>query len=186
VFNGGRTHPAAQYCANLGHPTDAETGLVYMRARYYEPWTGRFLSEDPARDGRNWSTYCDNNPVRLTDPTGRASVAAILGGSFAIALWFLYSFGLGDTDDPDRAVRYFCAAIASIGAHGAAMSVEPWILRAGDKIASIMRLDHVQRPGQLGYRFAKRDVRVAFYVVYACVLAFLMEYLEAWAEGTAQ
>jgi uncharacterized protein RhaS with RHS repeats len=36
------------YCANLGHPED-ETGLVYMRARYYEPASGRFISEDPAR-----------------------------------------------------------------------------------------------------------------------------------------
>jgi RHS repeat-associated protein len=70
VFNGGRTHPAAQYCANLGHPTDGETGLVYMRARYYEPWTGRFLSEDPARDGGNWYVYCEDDPTNLCDDTG--------------------------------------------------------------------------------------------------------------------
>ena len=39
-------------------------------ARYYNPVNGRFLSEDPARDGYNWYVYCDDNPVSRVDPTG--------------------------------------------------------------------------------------------------------------------
>ena len=65
--------PAQRYCANLGHVTDDESGLIYMRARYYEPSTGRFLSEDPARDGWNWYVYCGNEPVGHVDPSGKWS-----------------------------------------------------------------------------------------------------------------
>jgi hypothetical protein len=42
-----------------------------MRARYYEPGSGRFISEDPARDGLNWFAYCDNDPVLNVDATGK-------------------------------------------------------------------------------------------------------------------
>jgi RHS repeat-associated protein len=31
-----------------GHPMDAETGLHYFKARYYDPELGRFISQDPA------------------------------------------------------------------------------------------------------------------------------------------
>ena len=37
--------PGGRYCGNLGHVSDDESGLVYMRARYYEPGSGRFISE---------------------------------------------------------------------------------------------------------------------------------------------
>ena len=30
-----------------GHQSDTETGLVYMKARYYDPHVGRFYSNDP-------------------------------------------------------------------------------------------------------------------------------------------
>ncbi len=51
---------------------DAESGLYYYRARYYDYSTGRFLQPDPTgyADGINWYTYCGNNPVGLVDPLG--------------------------------------------------------------------------------------------------------------------
>ena len=56
-----------RYC---GEYTDLETGYVYLRARYYDPNLGRFISEDSAKDGYNWYVYCGNDPVNRVDPSG--------------------------------------------------------------------------------------------------------------------
>jgi RHS repeat-associated protein len=52
---------------------DAETGFYYHGARYYAPWLGRWTSPDPEGlfDGPDLFVFVKNNPVRLTDPTGR-------------------------------------------------------------------------------------------------------------------
>jgi len=47
-----------------------QTGLYYFNARYYDASLGRFITEDPARNGMNWFVYCGNNPLSSTDPTG--------------------------------------------------------------------------------------------------------------------
>ncbi|MCE4538542.1 HNH endonuclease [Pelomonas sp. P7] len=60
-----------------GHVQDAETDLVYMQQRYYDPIAGRFLSVDPvvtdANTGKLFGryTYVDNNPYAKIDPDGR-------------------------------------------------------------------------------------------------------------------
>jgi RHS repeat-associated protein len=48
------------------------TGLYYYRARYYDPRSKRFLSEDPIglEGGVNLYTYVGNDPVSLNDPYG--------------------------------------------------------------------------------------------------------------------
>ncbi len=53
-----------------GEYYDEETGLIYLRTRYYDPSIGRFTQEDPARDEWNWYSYCGNNPVMFVDPSG--------------------------------------------------------------------------------------------------------------------
>jgi RHS repeat-associated protein len=48
-------------------------GLYYMRARYYDPDIGRFISEDPIGFGGgdvNLYAYVKNNPVNWIDPKG--------------------------------------------------------------------------------------------------------------------
>jgi len=49
---------------------DAESGLMLLGNRFYDPSIGRFLSSDPAESGSNWYAYCENNPVRWTDAKG--------------------------------------------------------------------------------------------------------------------
>jgi RHS repeat-associated protein len=54
-----------------GVQTDAN-GLLYMRARYYNPYLCRFLNPDPVgfAGGLNFYAYADGNPVSLIDPFG--------------------------------------------------------------------------------------------------------------------
>lgn len=77
-----------------GHVTDSEDDLIYMRARHYDPKLGSFISpdtviSDPGNpQDYNAYSYCLNNPVNNTDPTGHAPLggwappapAAPLGG----------------------------------------------------------------------------------------------------------
>ena len=59
-----------------GRRYDIEIGLYYNRARYYNPYTGRFLQTDPIGygDGMNMYAYCGNNPLGFTDPGGLRAV----------------------------------------------------------------------------------------------------------------
>ena len=60
-----------RYCAEQ---YDNETDSIYLRARYYSPSLGRFTTEDPAKDGNNWYSYCAGNPVNSWDPSGLALI----------------------------------------------------------------------------------------------------------------
>jgi len=68
----------------------SEVDLYYMRNRWYEPHSGRFLSEDPIglSGGINPVTFAGNDPVNRTDPFGLAMMA--IGSGFPA--WFSYWF----------------------------------------------------------------------------------------------
>lgn len=56
-----------------GQYTDAESGLIYMRARYYDPATGTFISRDPIGSdgsGQNLFGYVGGDPTNAVDPSG--------------------------------------------------------------------------------------------------------------------
>ena len=71
-----------------GEQRDADSALYFLRARYYDPATGRFLGKDPLNIGNRYS-YVGNNPVNFNDRSGLC-------------------FGLGDCgpiDDADNALE---------------------------------------------------------------------------------
>jgi RHS repeat-associated protein len=52
-----------------GEQSDTNSSLYYLRARHYDPGTGRFLSQDPLGIGHPY-TYVRNNPIGFADPSG--------------------------------------------------------------------------------------------------------------------
>jgi RHS repeat-associated protein len=66
-----------------GREFDGETGLQYNRARYYDPMTGRWISQDPlgfAAGDSNLYRYVQNSPMNATDPSGEVPVVPIVAG----------------------------------------------------------------------------------------------------------
>lgn len=59
-----------------GYYYDSEIGLYYLKTRYYDSNTGRFINADSyvstgqGLTGYNMYAYCNNNPVMNVDPTG--------------------------------------------------------------------------------------------------------------------
>ncbi len=65
-----------------GYYYDAETGFYYLQSRYYDPVIKRFINADSLVDtdlssGLNMFSYCENNPVNLSDPQGDNPLAAL-------------------------------------------------------------------------------------------------------------
>ena len=82
-----------------GYVYDEETGFYYLKSRYYDPETCRFISADVYLStgqgvlGHNCYAYCMNAPVSGYDPDGKSmtailvgiAVAGIIGGCFSVA-----------------------------------------------------------------------------------------------------
>jgi RHS repeat-associated protein len=64
---------------------DEDNGLLFMRARYYDPVVGRFISKDPIGywGGINLYGYVANNPISYVDATGESAFPP--GNAFPVA-----------------------------------------------------------------------------------------------------
>jgi len=113
------------------------TGLYYYRARYYNPATGRFMSEDPIgfAGGADTYTYANGNPVLLIDPFGLWSwgdplpdglANSVVG--FGDGVYRALTFGLGNLNEFRNAIGIYggvdlCSSTYSYG--------KAWGLRLG-------------------------------------------------------
>ena len=74
-----------------GYVFDEETGLYYLRSRYYNSVWKRFISADSVQDSgssilySNLFCYCLNNPQIFVDSEGRFALLAVFGIGAAVA-----------------------------------------------------------------------------------------------------
>jgi RHS repeat-associated protein len=84
VGHTGSAHSAIGYSGNW---TDTATGLVYLRARDYDPATAQFLTIDPLVDStRQPYAYVTDNPLNNSDPRGLCDQANYLQLIFALGM----------------------------------------------------------------------------------------------------
>jgi RHS repeat-associated protein len=71
TYRAGMNDTPFLFNGRFGVQTDPN-GLLYMRARYYNPYLCRFLSQDPSgfAGGLNWFAFAGGNPVSYLDPFG--------------------------------------------------------------------------------------------------------------------
>jgi RHS repeat-associated protein len=116
--------------AFTGREWDADAGLYYYRARWYDAAPGRFLSQDPLglRPDPNPYRYVGNSPTNATDPSGlyNASghfyttylVAIVAGLSSDEAYRLAYYSQLPDQDAEFSATGQWSGQQGNLMAHG--------------------------------------------------------------------
>lgn len=112
----GSTGTATTPMAFAGQYTDSQSGLQYLRARFYDPATGQFMTKDPlAAVMRTSYGYANQSPLHYVDPSGMSCVGVGHAGPVSYP-----------TFDPVD-----CATEAVTGAPGAAADAGGLVLDLG-------------------------------------------------------
>ncbi|OGG50387.1 hypothetical protein A2704_05625 [Candidatus Kaiserbacteria bacterium RIFCSPHIGHO2_01_FULL_54_36b] len=110
---------------------DSETGLTFLRARYYDSTTGRFISRDPVRGilsnpiTQNPYIYALDNPTTYSDPSGEFIPLLLLGWAaieLGLTIWDGYDAVRTVTDDcatgEDKALALSLFAVGLVAPGG--------------------------------------------------------------------
>jgi len=97
------------YAGPFGYQEDGDSGLKLLGHRYYDSSTGRFLTRDLSKEGRNWYGYCDNNPLSQADCRGLEGRVIVHGDTKGVP-----AAGIGDwwtMPSPKRGDKEFGAGV---------------------------------------------------------------------------
>ena len=108
---------------------DVETGLYFLKTRYYDPEVGRFITIDDISyldpesiNGLNLYAYCLNNPIRYSDPNGHSATLAIILGIVALAGLITTCIGVGTDNNIVTAIGLTMVAVPALISGGMALA----------------------------------------------------------------
>ncbi len=151
-----------------GKELDEETGNYYYGARYYNPKWSIWLGVDPlAEQMPSWSpyNYTFNNPIRFTDPDGRApeDVIILIGGAYKGHPYGHVAIGIINNDTGETVIYDF-------GRYGAVSGTfsesGEGILRVHSSLESYIEGENATGRTTSGYRFKstpEEDAKVVEY-----------------------
>lgn len=160
AFGATRSTSGVSYAFGFtGEQVDAETGFVYLRARYMDPGTGRFLTKDPLPghivdpSSLHRYGYVANSPLTFSDPSGLKK----RGGGVSLGKdWSALVHWVTGTDDYEIHVYYKGDEVGIVNQNG-------WITKHGhaamppaqltDDIANRLNglnIDAMRRSNRLG------------------------------------
>ena len=165
-----------------GQVLDEATGLYYYNARYYDAWLGRFIQPDDVipdlfnPQSYNRYSYCVNNPLRYTDPTGhdyvgdvglmfvgyyQAGAGLVTGTAFMVAHPITTAQGIGTAvAHPVNTVSAIGSGIAkdwNSGAQGQGRVVGGALLAVGMALAPGAEAGNLAKAGEVANAGSKTE-----------------------------
>ncbi|MGF7055671.1 RHS repeat-associated protein [Bosea sp. OAE752] len=195
---GAATGPAAndnETKGYIGETADAETGLIYLNARYYDPVLARFISPDwldPWKEGvgTNRYSYSENDPINKSDPSGHNAFAfgmlgAVVSGTIAGGL---FGWGMEKADPKSTTKSHAMAGVAgaATGGFGAAVGVGSGLAGMGLAASWGMTALTTVGPALAGYGAVKatRNEKVDLPSALATMVGNTMAPASGLAKGT--
>jgi RHS repeat-associated protein len=151
------------FVGGYGIVYDDEDELHYMRARYYDSETGRFISRDPIRSYSDY-IYCNNNPINSIDPMGlcEEKETTMLDDIQTIGDIAGFYPGIGDVIDLGNALMYLlrgkyvdstASSISAVPLLGSFIGGGIKVVKSGVKVtAKVNKYNHIFGVAKHGFK----------------------------------